>query len=123
MSALLAIAGLLVTAAPNPPVQSVDAAYQEMVAHQNSDAIARIEAEGPLAADHPAQLINLGVAYARQGNVDRARVLFRRAANADGGYSLETASGKWESARVLALRALASLDSGRLGGVTRTASR
>jgi len=123
MSATLAIAGLLVSAAPVPPVQSVDAAYEEVAASRNAEAIARIESEGPTARAHPAQLINLGIAYARQGDEDRARALFQRAVNAEELYSLETANGTWTNSRVLAQRALASLDGGRLGGPIRTASR
>ena len=122
MSAILAIAGLLVTAAPEPPVQAVDAAYEEVASHRDADAVARLEGEG-MAHAHPAQLINLGIAYARQGDSRRARVLFRKAANAEEIYSLETASGTWTNSRVLARRALASLDSGSLGGSTRTAMR
>jgi Tfp pilus assembly protein PilF len=123
MSAILAIAGLLVTAAPAPPIQSVDAAYDEVRAAQNAAAIARIEDDGPAAHAHPAQLINLGIAYAREGKVDQARVLLQRAANAEELYSLETASGAWTNSRVLAQRALASLESGRLGKPTRSARR
>ncbi len=122
MSAILAVAGLLVTAIPVAPVQSVDAAYEEVSTHRNAEAIARIEAEG---ATHPAQLINLGLAYAREGDTDRARALLRRAAHAGDLYTLETAAGEWTSSRVLALRALASLERGTLGGTAgvRTASR
>ena len=121
MSAILAVAGLLVTAAPAPPIQAVDAAYEEVASHRDADAIARLEGKGIPA--HPAQLINLGIAHARQGDVERARALFHKAANAEEIYSLETASGVWTNSRVLARRALASLDSGTLGGATRTAMR
>lgn len=123
MSAILAIAGLLVSAAPVPPLEpAVDAAYDEVSAARDAEAIARIEAQGPTAHAHPAQLINLGVAYARQGDADRARKLFRRAANAGEVDSLETADGTWASSRVLALDALASLKRGRVS-LTRTARR
>ena len=122
MSAILAVAGLLVTAAPAPPIQAVDAAYEEVAAHRDADAIARLEGEGAVPL-HPAQLINLGIAHARQGDVERARALFHKAANAEEIYSLETASGAWTNSRVLARKALASLDSGALGGATRTAMR
>lgn len=123
MSAILAMTGLLVTAPLALPVAAVDAAYEEVTASQNADAIARIEAAGTVAHAHPAQLINLGIAYAREGDTERARALLQRAANAEELYSLETASGEWTNSRVLAQRALASLESGRLAGATRTAMR
>lgn len=122
MSAILAVAGLLVTATPVPPVQSVDAAYEEVSMKRDADAIERIEDETPLARAHPAQLINLGIAYARRGDTERARAMFRQAANDEGLYSLETANGDWTSSRILAQRALVSLERGTLGRV-RTASR
>ncbi|MFA9199902.1 MAG: hypothetical protein ACEQR8_01760 [Cypionkella sp.] len=124
MSAILAAAtaaGLLVSAPPVPPVQAVDAAYEEVVNHRNGEAIARIESDRPAAHAHPAQLINLGLAYAREGNVARARELLRRAASADEIDTLETADGQWASARVLARRALAALDRSSAG--VRTARR
>ena len=123
MSAILAIAGLLVTAPLAPPVEAVDAAYEEVSASRNADAIERIEAETIAVHAHPAQLINLGIAYAREGDTERARALLRRAANADELFSLETAAGTWTNSRLLARRALASLESGKLGGGTRTAMR
>lgn len=122
MSAILAVAGLLVSAAPVPPVEAVDAAYEEVAASRNAEAIARIEGTGPAARAHPAQLINLGIAYAREGDTARACDLFQRAANAQELYSLETAGGQWTNSRALALRALASLDNGKLGAI-RTAMR
>jgi len=122
MSTTLIISALLVSAPPTPQVATVDAAYEEVAAHRNAEAIAQIESEGPVAREHPAQLINLGIAYAREGDADRARALFRRAAHADEAYALETANGEWTDSRVLARRALASLDSGRLTA-TRTAMR
>lgn len=128
MSAAIVLAGLLVTAIPAAPthaVEAVDAAYEEVSAHRDREAIARIEAAGPIARAHPAQLINLALAYARQGQPNRARGLLRQAARAGEPYTLETADGQWASSRELALRALASLERGdRAGdGRVRTARR
>lgn len=123
MSTIFVIAGLLVTAAPQASTDQVDAAFADLQANRNGAAIERIEPAVGQADAHPAQLINLGVAYARNGDTERARAMFRQAANADTGYSLETASGAWVDSRTLALRGLAMIDRGALGGVTRTAAR
>ena len=91
--------------------------------HEDAEAIARIEGGREAATDHPATMINLGIAYAREGQEARARALFERAADMGMRVELETAGGDWIDSRVLAARALAALDAGRLGRVTRTALR
>jgi tetratricopeptide (TPR) repeat protein len=115
---LLVAAAILVTA-PAAPVAQVDAAYDDLVANRDREAIARIEAS----AEHPAALINLGIAYARQGDRERAREAFERASRFDQRAHLETAEGEWVDSRKLALRALAGLDRGDLAPQIRTASR
>ena len=118
----LLFAAILVTA-PTPAVEQVDAAFEDLAASRNAEAIARIEGGRETETDHPATMINLGIAYAREGQQARARALFERAANMGMRVELETAGGSWVDSRALAVRALAALDSGRLGGVTRTATR
>lgn len=119
MSVLIA-AAILVTA-PAAPVAQVDAAYDELVANRNVEAIAQIEATD--ASDgHPASLFNLGVAYARQGDTERARDAFERAARLDQRVQLETSTGEWVDSRKLALRALARIQRQSDAG-TRTAMR
>ena len=124
MSTALVIAGLLVTAVPHTAANQVDAAFGDLQANRTGAAIERIEGALEEKEAHPAQLINLGVAYARAGDTARAREMFRRAARHDTGYSLETAGGAWVDSRALALRGLAALDRGSLGAsATRTAAR
>lgn len=122
MSALMA-AAILVTA-PLPDVEQVDVAYEELMAGRSEAAIAQIEAAQGEAAEHPAALINLGVAYARRGDAAQARRLFQRAAAASERYQLETSGGTWIDSKALARRALAALDQGAFAaGATRTALR
>jgi len=118
----LLFAAILVTA-PAPAVERVDAAFEDLAASRNAEAITRIEGSREAATDHPATMINLGIAYARQGQQARARALFERAANMGLRVELETAGGSWADSRALAIRALAALEGGRLGGLTRTALR
>lgn len=123
MSSILVIASLLVSAVPPPPASAVDAAYEDLQANRNETAIERIESSVDERSAHPAQLINLGVAYARQGDRARARAMFERAAASSERYELETADGQWVESRRLALKALAALDRGTFGTDLRTASR
>ena len=85
-------------------------------------AIRKIEAADERQADHPARLINLGIAHARLGDEERARELFREAASNTQRYWLETSEGRWADAREIARVALAKLDSGELAA-TQLASR
>lgn len=89
---------------------TAEVGYSELVAGQDEAAITVINRQPE--TDDPAKLINLGVAYARMGDADRARAMFRAAHNAADRVDLETASGEWVYSRVLARRGLAMLDSG-----------
>ncbi|MXO75846.1 tetratricopeptide repeat protein [Altererythrobacter aerius] len=110
--------------APGPAAEApADVAYRELLAGDNRAAVERIEANAALDEGDPARLINLGVAYARQGDTERARTMFERAAAADARADLETATGEWADSRNLALRALASINRGTLAGGVRTARR
>lgn len=112
----LALALMMQVATP-----AADVAFAELTAEQNRAAIEKLEAAP--AADDPAMLINLGIAYAREGQHDLARSLFERAARADTRYRLETASGEWVDSRWLAARAIAMLDAGEFGSTSRMAAR
>ena len=123
MSLTIAIAALSLLQAPASADQPVDVAFDELSAAQNSEAIVRIENNAALDHDDPARLINLAVAYAREGRIDEARDLLDLAAHSDARYQLETASGDWVDSRRLALKAIAMLDNGQLGSPSRVASR
>jgi len=121
---------LVITAAAISLLQSgaaantqVDVAVDELVAQQNREAIVRIEANDALDVREPSRLINLGVAFAREGQIDKARALFEAVARSETRERLETANGEWIDSKRLAYRALAALDSGELGGKMRVASR
>lgn len=107
--ALSILAGLVLAQAP---VATVDVAFADLSAGRNNAAISRIESNADLARTDPARLINLGVAYAREGRSDDARAMFRAAVRARDGVMLETATGQWVDSRDLARTALAMLDRG-----------
>ena len=107
--ALSILAGLVLAQAP---AVVVDVAFADLAAGRNEAAIERIEANPDLAANDPARLINLGVAYAREGRADDARAMFRAAVRARDSVQLETATGAWVDSRDLARTALAMLDRG-----------
>lgn len=119
---IIAAASILAIA-PVPQVDKVDAAYDQVANGRNAAAI--VELDDAASDAHPATLINLGIAHAREGRTDEARRLFDRAAAATSRYQLETASGSWVDSHELALKALAALDRGAFARVTvtRTASR
>ena len=90
---------------------SAEVGYSQLVAGQDGEAITVINRQRQ--TDDPAKLINLGVAYARTGDVEQARAMFRAAHNASERVELETAEGEWVYSRVLARRGLAMLASGQ----------
>ena len=94
----------------------VDVGYEELASGKPFAAIEAIES-GTVDASNPAQLINLGIAHARNGDRVKARALFVRAYNSRDWVELETATGSWTDSRTLARQALALLDN---GGFTRS---
>ncbi len=96
------------------PVQSttVDVGYDELKTGDAAAAIDKIERSAAREANHPAALINLGVAYARVGRTGEARAMFEAALNSQERCRLETAGGTWIDSRDLARRALVMLERG-----------
>jgi tetratricopeptide (TPR) repeat protein len=86
--------------------------FEPLLEGRNAAAVAEIEANAQLEADDPVRLINLGVAYARQGRTEEARALFEAAMQGEDRVALETASGEWMESRHLAKLALKMLDEG-----------
>ena len=121
MAAAMIVATLFL--AQSQALAPVDVAFDELASQQNAEAIERIESNAALDEADPARLINLGIAYARQGRSDAARVLFERAAHDAERLNLETASGEWIDSRALARRALAALERGEFASLSRTAMR
>lgn len=105
------------------PAQPVAAGYEELSEGRNVAAIASIELDDSLEQDDPARLINLGIAYARRGDEQRARQLFQAAAESDSRCDLQTASGQWIDSRELALKAVAMLDRGEFKSASRMTMR
>ena len=111
MSVATILASALIVQAP-VPTDGVEVAYREMIQGRAEAAIRKIESADDSQAEHPARLINLGIAHARLGNEEKARQLFAQAASNSERYWLETSSGKWADAREIARAAMAKLDHG-----------
>ncbi|MCR2833088.1 hypothetical protein [Parerythrobacter lacustris] len=122
MAAALGIA-LALTMQMQAVTPASDVAFDELAAEQNRAAIEKLEAAPASGAQDPAKLINLGIAYAREGQLDHARALFEQAARSEDRVRLETATGEWVDSRWLAIRAIALLDAGEFGGSERLAAR
>ncbi len=99
MSIALILASALVVQAPATNETVVEVAYPEMRAGHSIAAIDKIEHADAREADHPARLINLGIAFARLGQADKARAIFEEAATHADRYRLETATGEWVDSR------------------------
>src|SRR5688500_16059535 len=107
---------VLAQAGPGPAnrdstVGQADAAYEQLVAGENERAIAHLEAALDETPDDPAVLINLGTAYSRAGEFEKARAAFRAAIASESRYSVELADGSWEDSRAIARVALESIRS------------
>lgn len=100
-----------VTEILNPPTE-VDVAYEELRAGDNAAAIRQLESARDVERDHPARLINLGTAYARDGRPAEAEAMFRAALKSEQRW-LELADGRWLDSHAAANLALARLDQRR----------
>ena len=99
----------LVMLASGTPAQ---VGYEPLIEGRDTAAVEQIQANTELAADDPVKLINLGIAYARQGRTEEARDMFETAMRGADRLVLETAKGEWKDSRHLARLALAMLDRG-----------
>jgi len=123
MAVTSVLAGLLLAAGPAQGMDQVDVAFDQLNAGQNRAAIVEITQNDQLDQNDPARLLNLGIAYAREGETALARELFKAAIFSEERLMLETASGEWVDSRVLARQALARLDQGEFADAARLASR
>jgi len=114
MAIALSAAGPVETQLTSPEADQAGGALSATALSQgrNSEAIAELEADGALASQDPGQLINLGIAYAREGEVDTARALFVAALESPEPIELETADGSVTDSRRLARKALRMLEAG-----------
>ena len=103
VSALLA--GLLLAQAAAPAItvegegDRIDVAYQELSEGRTGDAIAKLDGTSAALQGDPSALINLGTAYARLGQSDKARDLYRTAIASRVRYDLQLSDGSWLDAR------------------------
>ncbi|GGD65615.1 hypothetical protein GRI62_11175 [Erythrobacter arachoides] len=115
MLATLALAPLLFAQAVTSVMveqqyEQRDVAFAELAAGDAPAAIAALEAELAQHPDDPALLINLGSAWSRAGNAERAEFYYRAARDTDQRYNLELADGRWIDSRDAAQLALASVE-------------
>lgn len=116
LSLLLAGALLAQPAVPvtveAPSANRVDVAYDELVAGRPREAVRRIEGSRLERERDPSAMINLGTAYARLGNHDRAVQCYRAAIASTARYDLELADGSWMDSRRAARVAIRQLARG-----------
>ncbi len=77
---------------------------------QTEAAISRILASGLVEDRDPAALINLGSAYAKLGQKERALAMFRAAIASPERYDLQLTDGRWMDSRAAARLAAAALE-------------
>ncbi|MEZ4703516.1 MAG: tetratricopeptide repeat protein [Rhodothermales bacterium] len=93
-------------------VERVDVAYEELMAERNREAVEHILASPLDDEGDPAALINLGTAYARLGETEKALHCFETAINSDTRYMLELSDGTWMDSRRAARKAAQVLMNG-----------
>ena len=90
--------------------QSSGTVYGELAQSQTEATISRILASDQFDSKDPATLINLGAAYAKIGQKDRALAMYRAAIASPDRYDLQLADGRWMDSRAAARLAAASLE-------------
>lgn len=115
MSIMAALSVLLLAqASPGATAEqatdTTNAAFEEISAGENREAIAMLEMALTDNPDDPALLINLGSAYAELGEYEQAAQYYRAAAESDVRYRLELADGEWVDSRRAARVALLRLE-------------
>jgi len=99
------IVGLMLAQATAPGItvtgesDQIDVAYQELSEGRPREALAKLHGATAVMQDDPSALINLGTAYARVGQTDKARDLYRAAIASRMRYDLQLADGSWLDSR------------------------
>ncbi|AXB77475.1 hypothetical protein [Novosphingobium sp. P6W] len=96
-----------------PTADVPEVAYRELSEGNSQAAVRKLEANGAARSEDPATLINLGAAYARAGQGDRALAAYRAAVATPERYDLELADGTWMDSRQAARAALKGLTASR----------
>ena len=109
MSVSALIVGLLLAQAAAPAITvegegaevngQIDVAYQELTEGRSAEALAKLDSSRAVNDGDPSALINLGTAYARLGQGDKARDLYRTAIVSRVRYDLQLADGSWLDSR------------------------
>ncbi|WP_159980226.1 MULTISPECIES: hypothetical protein [unclassified Novosphingobium] len=96
-----------------PTSDVTEVAYRELSEGRPQAAVRKLEANGAARSEDPAALINLGAAYARAGQADKALAAYRAAVASPERYDLELADGSWVDSRQAARTALKGLMASR----------
>ncbi|KPH59861.1 tetratricopeptide repeat protein [Novosphingobium sp. ST904] len=92
-----------------PRDDRVEVAYTELAAGNADAAVRKLEGTGAARSDDPATLINLGTAYAANGQTEKAIAAYRAAVGSSDRYDLQLADGSWVDSRAAARLALNNL--------------
>jgi tetratricopeptide (TPR) repeat protein len=115
MSAIALLGGVLLAQAAAPAItveggtDRSDVAYEQLAAGRPAEAVERIRGNRQLEPGDPAKLINLGTAYARLGQRDKAIDRYTAAIASKERYDLQLADGSWMDSRRAARLAIAML--------------
>jgi Flp pilus assembly protein TadD len=110
LAALAAAAQLTCTPGAEPSgIEQHEVAYEAIAAGRADDAIRALEAQLAKNPHDPALLINLGAAYAKRGDAERAARAYQAAIDSDTRYELELADGTWTDSRQAARLGLETL--------------
>ena len=83
--------------------------YEALMRGDNERAVSQILASAQVSKHDPAKLLNLGRAYARMGQTDKAAEYFKAAMQARESVDLVLADGRVMNSKVAAREALANL--------------
>lgn len=110
LAATFLLSQTAVTAAPATPLNDrIDVAYTELSSGNAEAAVRKLEAAGAAKSEDPATLINLGAAYAANGQSEKALASYRAAVASPDRYDLQLADGSWTDSRAAARLALNNL--------------
>ncbi len=105
MAVTALIVGLMLAQAATPAItvegegDRIDVAYQELAEGRPGDALTKLHGTSAALQGDPSALINLGTAYARLGQSDKARDLYRTAIASRVRYDLQLSDGTWLDSR------------------------
>lgn len=119
ITAFLIASAMVVQAAPQKPATAanddyINVAFAELNEGQTQAAIVQILATLAQEPNDPSALINLGSAYARVGQIAKAKSVYRGAISSNIRYDLQLADGSWIDSRRAARLASKRLGEGQI---------